>query len=151
MAELHGLEKLVLLVQAASAWFMAGLIWFVQVVHYPLYNRVGEAGFAEYERDHCALTTQVVAPVMVVELLSAFLLLFYRPRAIGAAEPLLGLVLLLLIWGATLFIADVLHGGLSSGFTQETYRALVSWNWLRTALWTIRGFIVAHLLWRTMI
>jgi len=26
---------------------MVGLIWFVQVVHYPLFSRVGAVGFAE--------------------------------------------------------------------------------------------------------
>ncbi|MDQ5964129.1 MAG: hypothetical protein QG625_283 [Cyanobacteriota bacterium erpe_2018_sw_39hr_WHONDRS-SW48-000098_B_bin.30] len=35
--------------QTAATWFMTGLIWFVQVIHYPLYARIGEAEFAVYE------------------------------------------------------------------------------------------------------
>lgn len=84
------MEILLLLLQAPSTWFMTGLIWFVQVVHYPLYDRVGSAEFQVYERDHCALTTLVVAPMMVAELLSGVMLLVSRPRAVGSTEMILG-------------------------------------------------------------
>lgn len=30
-----------LLVHAAATWAMVGLVWFVQVVHYPLFAQVG--------------------------------------------------------------------------------------------------------------
>lgn len=31
---------------------MVGLIWFVQVVHYPLFASVGADGFTDYETAH---------------------------------------------------------------------------------------------------
>ena len=37
-------DVLLLLLHAAATLFMTGLIWFVQVVHYPLFARVGEDG-----------------------------------------------------------------------------------------------------------
>ena len=48
--------------------FMAGVIWFVQVVHYPLFRGVGEHAFRCYEERHTVLTTWVVLPPMVAEL-----------------------------------------------------------------------------------
>ena len=36
-----------LLLQAAASWFLTGLIWIIQVVHYPLMSRVGADRFAE--------------------------------------------------------------------------------------------------------
>jgi hypothetical protein len=33
--------KLVLLANLAATFFMVGLIWFVQIVHYPLFGQVG--------------------------------------------------------------------------------------------------------------
>ncbi|MBL8085542.1 MAG: hypothetical protein JNN26_23150 [Candidatus Obscuribacter sp.] len=137
------LTSLVLVLHAAATWFMTGLIWFVQVVHYPLYDRVGSDAFVAYERIHCSLTTMVVAPVMIVELLSAVLLLFQRPRCMHMPEAALNLALLGLIWLSTLFIADQLHGALASQFSQEAHRALVGWNWLRTAAWSLRAVLLA--------
>ncbi|MBS1995001.1 MAG: hypothetical protein JSS86_01765 [Cyanobacteria bacterium SZAS LIN-2] len=139
-----------LITQVASTWFMTGLIWFVQIVHYPLYNRVGVESFVEYERQHCALTTMVVAPVMVVELLTAILLVVARPKAVGLAETLIGVALLGVIWISTLFIADNLHGALSAGFNFEPYRQLLASNWLRTACWTLRGLLVLYMCYRSM-
>lgn len=145
------MEIILLIVQAASTWFMTGLIWFVQVVHYPLYDRIGESQFVIYERDHCALTTAVVAPAMVIEFMTAALLVLSRPKAVCLPEVLAGLALLLLIWGSTVFIADNLHGTLASGFNNESYRALVAWNWLRTVAWTWRAALVSYMCWRCMI
>ena len=39
------LELLVLLVNAAAGIFMAGFIWTMQLIHYPLFDYVGEEAF----------------------------------------------------------------------------------------------------------
>ncbi|MBM4195260.1 MAG: hypothetical protein FJ202_12930 [Gemmatimonadetes bacterium] len=57
-----------LLLHAAMTLFMVGVIWFVQVVHYPLFSRVGEAAFPEYGRHHVRRTGWVVGLPMLVEL-----------------------------------------------------------------------------------
>lgn len=144
------MELILLLAQVAATWFMTGLIWFVQIVHYPLYDRVGSVSFVQYERDHCALTTMVVAPVMVTELLSAILLLFARPRYIGGFEASFALALLIIIWLSTLFIADNFHGGLSFGFNNQAYHGLLNWNLLRVVLWTLRGLLMLWFCYRCM-
>jgi len=142
------LITLILVLHGAATWFMTGLIWFVQVVHYPLYDRIGAESFVAYERLHCSLTTIVVAPVMILELLTAVLLIFQRPRCLLLPEALLNLALLALIWLSTLFIADQLHGSLAGQFSKETHQALVGWNWLRTAAWSMRAVLLAAVFYR---
>ncbi len=44
----HELLTWLLAIHAGCALFMAGLIWFVQVVHYPLFDQVGKAEFTAY-------------------------------------------------------------------------------------------------------
>lgn len=144
------MELILLLAQVAATWFMTGLIWFVQIVHYPLYDRVGTDSFVVYERDHCALTTMIVAPVMVTELFTAFAMIVARPRPIGAFEACVGLALLIIIWLSTLFIADSFHGGLSSGFNNQAYHGLLNWNMLRVVLWTMRGLLMLWFCFRCM-
>ena len=55
-------EVNVTLVHAAATWFLVGLIWIIQVVHYPLFARVGEDGFVAYEAAHTRLISLVVGP-----------------------------------------------------------------------------------------
>ena len=39
------------IVQLVVTWMLVGIVWFSQVVHYPLYKKIKE-GFVEYERSH---------------------------------------------------------------------------------------------------
>ena len=55
----------VLLANLSTTLFMVGVIWFVQVVHYPLFSRVGGEGFALYSKAHSRLTTYVGPPMLV--------------------------------------------------------------------------------------
>lgn len=122
---------------AAATWFMVGLIWFVQVVHYPLFVGVGERGWARYSRRHQSLTTLVVGPMMLVELAAAGWLLVLDPGAMTIS----GAVLLAIVWLSTFFVQVPLHGQLGKGHDAAIIRKLVATNWLRTALWTARGVI----------
>ncbi|MEM6262595.1 MAG: hypothetical protein AAGI38_08820 [Bacteroidota bacterium] len=45
--------------------FMTGLIWFVQVVHYPLFSQISPEDFPRYEKIHMRRTAIVVIPVML--------------------------------------------------------------------------------------
>ena len=56
------------LAHIASTLFMTGLIWFVQVAHYPLLGRVAPHDVPRYEQAHTRLATWVVAPPMLAEL-----------------------------------------------------------------------------------
>ncbi len=80
------MHALVFAAQVASTLTMFGVIWFVQVVHYPLFARVGADGFAHYASLHATRTTWVVAPPMLVELATSVALLYppMRPST-GAA------------------------------------------------------------------
>jgi hypothetical protein len=41
-----------MLVHVGATLFMVGVIWFVQVVHYPLFSRVGLEKFSLYSEAH---------------------------------------------------------------------------------------------------
>ena len=95
--------EVLLLAHAASTLAMAGVIWFVQVVHYPLFAEVAAERFAGYEASHRRLTTRVVAPLMLVELATTAALPF-RPAAAAVGPewvPWAGLALLAATWLST--------------------------------------------------
>jgi hypothetical protein len=47
-----------LLLNAGTTIFMTGLVWFVQIVHYPLFKDVGQDKFKHYEAQHSNLTSR---------------------------------------------------------------------------------------------
>ena len=67
------------LITLAAAAFMAGVLWVIQVVHYPLLGEVADDSITRIATKHQGLITWVVGPVMVVEASSSLLLLFRWP------------------------------------------------------------------------
>ncbi len=139
---MNEITKWTLLLQVAATLAMVGLIWFVQVVHYPLMARVGRQSFRRYEMDHQRLTTWVVAPLMLTELATAVLLLWWRPAGVGTATVWLGLVLLAFIWLVTYTVQVPQHSSLVLSYDAAVQQRLVAGNWFRTAAWTARGMLV---------
>ncbi len=134
----------IVIVHAAATWAMVGLIWFVQLVHYPLFAAVGTEGFVQYEAQHTKRTTWVVAALMPVEVGTALLLtaLDLVPTPLAWT----GAVLVVAIWIVTLVVQVPQHRELGTGFRDATWRSLVRGNWIRTAAWSVRGLIAAAML-----
>lgn len=141
------LIRSLLLAHLGSSWYMVGLIWFVQVVHYPLFASVGTLGFASYEQQHTQLTFWVVAPPMLVEGATAVLLLRFRPASVPRWCVWSGLALLSVCWLSTAMIQVPCHQILSQGFDPVVHQRLVSSNWLRTAAWSLHGIVVLRMAW----
>jgi hypothetical protein len=127
------------LIHLASTLFMTGLIWFVQVVHYPLLGVVGQDGFVRCQAFHLDRTTYVVGPPMLAELLSGLLLYWLTGRD---RLLLLSLLLLGIIWLSTAFLQVPRHNVLAQGFDSGAHEFLVRSNWIRTVAWSLRAMLV---------
>ncbi len=143
--------SIIYLLHMGATLALAGLCWFVQVVHYPLFVEVGRDNFARYEQLHAQRTSWVVAPLMLAELGSGLLLLgllsgplSYPVSAQGGLILWLwaAMVMLAAIWLSTFFVQVPLHGMLASGYEADIAAKLVRTNWIRTLLWTLRGAIL---------
>lgn len=128
-----------LLIHLAVTMFMVGVIWFVQVVHYPLLGHVGETEFPSYEALHIKQTGKVVMPAMVLEFSAACLLALEPASANHHLLSTTGFALLLFIWASTALLQVPAHTILRQGFHEPTHRKLVRTNWIRTLLWTTRA------------
>lgn len=131
---------------AAATLSMAGLLWFVQVVHYPLFASVGRDAFPAYESAHQARTTLVVAPLMLAEAATAGLMLAWRPRGVPAWALYASVASVAAVWGLTFLLAVPLHQRLAAGFEPKAHAALVAANWPRTILWTARAALALFIL-----
>ncbi|MDJ0849353.1 MAG: hypothetical protein QNK04_13350 [Myxococcota bacterium] len=133
------LASATLLLNFASTLYMMGLVWFVQIVHYPLFAHVGSRSFPGYERAHVARTSPVVGPPMLVEAATTALLLLVRPAGVPLVAPWVGAGLLAVIWLSTILLQVPGHRRLGDGFDGGAHRRLVVSNWIRTTAWTARG------------
>lgn len=130
----------------ASTLFLCGLIWFVQVVHYPLFGLVGVEAFGRYAGAHQSRTSLVVIVPMLAELVSAVWLCFGSPQPLltGAALALVGV-----IWISTFLLQVPQHDVLARAFDGRAHTRLVRTNWIRTVAWSIRAVLMlrfAHLI-----
>ncbi len=127
------LSSLLLLGQLASTLPLVGLIWTIQVVHYPLFGAVGEPGFIGYHARHSTRISMVVIPLMLIELATTV-----GSVVVGTGSGS-GLIPVVVVWVTTFLVSVPLHGRLGAGFDRRAHRALVVTNWIRTAAWTAHG------------
>lgn len=134
--------KFIFIMHLGSTLFMVGLIWFIQIVHYPLFGSVGNAQFTNYESQHTSLTSFVVGPPMLIEIATALALIWFRPVGIPGWQVWTGIGLVAVIWLSTAFLQVPYHETLSQGFDQNAHQKLVNTNWVRTIAWSLRGVLV---------
>ncbi len=135
-----------LIVHAAATWFMVGLIWTIQLVHYPLFSRVDAAGFASYEAEHAGRMGRLLVFPAGVEVVTGAALVWSRPSGVGLPVVLISGSLLAAVWITTALVQAAEHRRLHQGKDQQSIDRLVRTNWVRTALWTARGVLVAAML-----
>ncbi len=125
--------------------YLTGLIWTIQVVHYPLFQEVGAAQFPRFHALHGNRISAVVALPMVVELGLSVLLVAFRPSAFPALAAWVCLALTLLIWLSTFLVSVPIHGRLGeTGHDARHIARLVRTNWTRTVAWTLRLAILTY-------
>ena len=133
------------LLNISSTWFMVGLIWLIQIVHYPLFNLVGENEFQVYHKSHSVLITTLVGTVMIIELISSILLVVFPPKNVSLTIPIIGVILVFIIWASTAFLQIPQHNALANAYDLEAHNILVQTNWIRTIAWSMKGFLLIYM------
>jgi len=132
----------VIVAHALTTAVMLGVIWTVQIVHYPLFALVPAEVFSTYERAHMNRIGRIVGPAMIAELATA--------AAIAACalqwdvDPTLawiGVGLVGVNWVSTALVQGPIHVRLATGKDDGLIRRLVATNWVRTAAWSARAVI----------
>lgn len=132
-----GLLTVHLLVTAA----LAGLIWTIQLVHYPLFNMVDRNQFVEFEAAHSSRISFIVGPLMGAELLCALAIAFTNPLDASPIVVWVSLGILVAVHATTVLCSVPAHTILGQGFDEAAHRRLVKTNWIRTFGWTIRAIL----------
>jgi hypothetical protein len=136
-----------LIAWAALIFYVLGEIWFVQIVVYPLFAKVGVAEYISY---HKFYSSRIPLPVILPGFASFLLpigLVFFGPESVPLwmyiANVACGLVGLLV----TVALEIPRHARLEKGGKQEqVIRELVLYNWPRTLSITGSAFLTILML-----
>lgn len=127
--------------QWVCCFYLTGVIWIIQLIHYPQFAFITEKDFARFHSRHTTVMGAVVGPAMIVELLTAVILCFQKDGV-----WIINLVGVVIIWIVTFFSSVPSHNRLSAGKDLGEIHKLVRANWIRTAIWTTRSLIFLALL-----
>lgn len=144
----------------ASTAALVGLIWTIQMVHYPAFKFVAESNWERFHSFHARSITLIVFPLMLCELIFSLIILAaiygIQPswNALHVPSPPAIYSIIYAIptaqWLLTLIIFVPIHHRLATAnliHRSALMRRLVALNWLRTALWTLEfGLLLSWLL-----
>lgn len=134
--------ELLLWLNLASTLPLVGLIWTIQMVHYPTFHYVAPERFPEFAQFHQRRISYVVVPLMLIELLASIGLALHPIPYFTPWWAYVGLALTAAIWLCTFTVQVPLHQQLTHGYDEMATARLVRTNGYRTILWTTRGAVL---------
>lgn len=127
-----------ILINLLLSTFMMGVIWVIQLVHYPSFRFIDRSNWARAHNNHVRGISLIVAPVMIAEIVCRFYLCFHQTNVASISAT----ILLIIIWLSTFNIQVPLHNKLEQAWTLDVVNQLINSNWIRTLLWTINTGIL---------
>lgn len=120
---------------------LSGLIWCVQIVHYPTFSYVNRDQYREFQKFHEFRISFVVVPLMIIELGSSIIL--YLSTQENKFASGMWVAISVMIWLLTFLVSSPLHYKLGKGFDEKIHQRLVLTNLPRTLLWTTKTIWMA--------
>ena len=119
---------------------MTGIIWVIQIVHYPSFHFIEKELYTAFQKFHMNKISIIVMPIMLAELITGIMLLF--DKSSKSFFLITSLIILILIWAITGVFFSKVHSKLIFGYEELVVNQLVVMNWIRTLLWTLRLFFL---------
>lgn len=122
------------IVQLIVTSFLCGLIWTIQLVHYPAFSYVNNKQFSFFHQFHSNRISLIVMPMMVIELAIAGIFVTSNFSSLW----IWNLVSVAAVWVATFALSVPLHIQLEKNKDRLSIKKLVATNWVRTFIWSFR-------------
>ena len=115
---------------------MVGVSLITHFVTYPSFKLIKSNTFSEFHKSYTKKMLFIVAPVMILELISSLLLVIFD---ISDNHTEIGLLItLILIWLLTFFNIVPIHNKLTVNYNKDLNQKLIKLNGLRTILWILK-------------
>ena len=127
---------LVLISHLTFTSIMTGVIWVIQIVHYPSFHFIEKELYTAFQKFHMNKISIIVIPIMLAELITG--MMFFLDKSSKDPFLIISLIILVLIWLITGVFFSKAHNELITGYQELVVNQLVVMNWIRTLLWTLR-------------
>ena len=115
---------------------MVGVSLITHFVTYPSFKLIKSNTFFYFYKSYTKKMLFIVAPVMILELISSLLLVIFD---ISDNNTEIGLLItLILIWLLTFFTIVPIHNKLTVNYNKDLNQKLIKLNGLRTILWILK-------------
>jgi len=128
-------------IQIVCNSYLVSLLFMTQFITYPTFLHIDKDKFSEYHRKYVNNISFIVAPVMLIELLTLSLIAYFSSEFLIIKS----LILLLVIWLTTFFIMIPSHNRISKSFNKKEIISLINYNWVRTILWSFKLLLIIFL------
>ena len=115
---------------------MTGVIWVIQIVHYPSFHFIEKELYTAFQKFHMNKISIIVMPIMLAELITGIML--FLDKSSKSPFLIISIIILVLIWLITGVFFTKAHNELIAGYQELVVNQLVVMNWIRTLLWTLR-------------
>jgi hypothetical protein len=135
------METLFISLNLISTLMIAGIFWFIQLVHYPMFRQMPANSLINYSYHHYQKITRIIAPLFVIDLVTLLYMIVILPTSISVNLAITGtLIFVLIILVTQLWFSPMLQK-LSKQPNDYLISKLVNMNWIRTLSWTLKGLI----------
>ena len=121
---------------------MTGVIWVIQIVHYPSFHFIEKELYTVFQKFHMNKISIIVIPIMLAELITGMML--FLDKSSKSPFLIISFVILVLIWLITGVFFSKAHNELMTGYQELVVNQLVVMNWIRTLLWTLRLLLLTY-------
>lgn len=122
--------------------FMTGVIWIIQLVHYPMFTGLDARYFESSMISHQKGMSQVVLITMLIELFTGAFLIYIAKDLL--TYFIINFIALLIIWFVTFTISVPCHSRLLVSKNNDIINRLVKTNWTRTFFWSARSLAALY-------
>ena len=141
------LNNFVLISHLIFTSIMTGVIWVIQIVHYPSFHFIEKELYTAFQKFHMNKISIIVIPIMLAELITGIML--FLDKSFKSPFLIISIIILVLIWLITGVFFTKAHNELIAGYQELVVNQLVAMNWIRTLLWTLRlllltSFVYLH-------
>ena len=124
---------------------MCGLIWTIQIVHYPFFKFINNQDFYKAHIFHQQKISFIVVPLMLIELSTGIYILYLYLES-NFLFYFINLLIIFIIWATTFFIMVPIHKTLLLNNSIKNIKKLIFFNWIRTISWSLKSILLLYLL-----
>ena len=120
--------------QIAVTGYLVGLIWLIQLIHYPAFRHIESSCWSQFHKAHSAALGLLAGGPMIISLLVGVWLVY----TVGDVRQYVVMGCEIFAWLVTFGLSVPEHTRLAKGKDGAAIARLIRWNWLRTLAWTVK-------------